>query len=101
MTIVLTVHSLVRWVITLVALALIVRLSVGLLKKQPFDPVAAGLTSAFAGLMDTQMLLGVLFFLVSGFGGTGFPTYRLEHAVTMLLAVIAAHLTRIWQKADS
>jgi hypothetical protein len=100
MTIVLTIHSLIRWIIMLVALALIVRLSIGLVKKQPFDKIAAGLTSAFAGLMDTQMLLGGLFFLVSGFGGTGFPTYRWEHAISMLLAIVTAHLPRVWKKAE-
>ena len=100
MTIVLTIHSLIRWIIMLVALALIVRLSIGLVKKQPFDKIAAGLTSAFAGLMDTQMLLGGLFFLVSGFGGMGFPTYRWEHAIVMLLAIVTAHLPRVWKKAE-
>lgn len=100
MTIVLTIHSLVRWAITLVALALIVRLGVGLARKLPFDKLAAGLTSAFTGLMDTQLLLGLLFFLVSGFGGTGFPRYRWEHATVMTLAVIVAHLPRLWKQAE-
>jgi hypothetical protein len=102
MTVLLTIHSITRWLVTLAALALIARLVLGLIKKQPFDKTASGLTSAFGGLMDTQLLLGLLFFILDGLGKTGFPPYRWEHAVTMLLAVVAAHLPAMWKKqADS
>ena len=100
MTILLTIHSITRWLATLAALALIARLVIGLLKKQPFDKSAIALTGAFGGLMDTQLLLGVLFFVLDGMGGIGFPPYRWEHAVTMLLAVIVAHLPAIWKNKD-
>jgi hypothetical protein len=96
----LTVHSIVRWLVTLAAIALIIRLVLGLAKKQPFDKSATALTGAFSGLMDTQMLLGLLFFILDGLGKTGFPPYRWEHAVTMFLAVIVAHLPAIWKKKD-
>ena len=99
MTILLTIHSLVRWVITLVAIALIVRLVVGLVRKQAFDKLARILTASFSGLMDTQALLGLLFLLVSGFGGIGFPRYRLEHVAAMVVALIVAHLPALWKKA--
>ena len=100
MTILLTIHSIVRWLATLVAITLVVRLVIGLAKKQPFDKAANALTGAFGGLMDTQMLLGILFFVLDGFGKTGFPPYRWEHAVTMFLAVIVAHLPAMWKKQD-
>ena len=101
MTILLTIHSIVRWLATLVAITLVVRLVIGLAKKQPFDKAANALTGAFGGLMDTQMLLGILFFVLDGFGKTGFPPYRWEHAVTMFLAVIVAHLPAMWKKQDN
>ena len=100
MTVLLTIHSLVRWIATLVAIALIVRLVIGLVRKQLFDKTATALTGAFSGVMDTQMLFGVLFFVLDGLGKTGFPAYRWEHAVTMLLAVIVAHLPVMWKKKD-
>lgn len=99
MLVLLTIHSIVRWIITLVALALIVRLALGLAKKLPFDKTARSLTAAFSGLMDAQMLLGILFLLLSGFGDIGFPRYRWEHAVAMTLAVIVAHLPARWKNA--
>jgi hypothetical protein len=94
----LTIHSIVRWLATLVAIALIVRLVIGLVKKQPFDKTATALTGAFSGVMDTQMLLGILFLVLDGLGKTGFPPYRWEHAVSMFLAVIVAHLPAMWKK---
>lgn len=98
MTVLLTIHSITRWLVTIAAIALLVRLVIGLIKKQPFDKSASALTGAFGGLMDTQLLLGLLFFVLDGLGKTGFPPYRWEHAVTMLLAVVVAHLPAMWKK---
>jgi hypothetical protein len=100
MSVLLIIHSITRWLVTLVAIALVVRLVIGLAKQKPFDKTANALTGAFSGLMDTQMLLGVLFFVLDGLGKTGFPPYRWEHATTMLLAVIAAHLPALWKKKE-
>lgn len=101
MLIILTIHSIVRWAIVLVAIALIVRLVLGLRRKQPFDKSARMLTTAFTGLMDTQMLLGILYLVWDGLGGgTGFPRIRMEHGVAMVLAVIVAHLPAAWKKAS-
>jgi hypothetical protein len=32
--------------------------------------------------------------------GQGFPRYRIEHGVTMLVAAVAAHMTAKWKKLD-
>jgi len=97
----LTLHSIVRWLVILVALAAIVKLTVGLLKKQDFDTMTGGLVSAFGGLMDTQLLLGLLFFVWNGLAGAGFPRQRWEHLVIMLVAVVVAHLPAMWKKAET
>lgn len=102
MAILLTIHSITRWLVTLAALALLYRLIMGLIRKQTFDKNTTVLTNVFGGLMDTQLLLGVMFFILDGLGKTGFPPYRWEHATTMLLAVITAHFPALWKmKADS
>lgn len=100
MTILLTLHSINRWLVTLAALALIVRLIIGLVNKQSFDKTASTLTTVFTGLMDVQMLLGLLYFVLDGFAKIGFPPYRWEHLVIMFLAVAAAHQTARWKKND-
>jgi uncharacterized membrane protein YfhO len=100
MSILLILHSINRYLVTLVAIALIVRLIIGVIRKQAFDKGAAALTGAFGGLMDLQMLLGVLFFVLDGLAKTGFPQYRWEHVISMVLAVAAAHMPARWKNKD-
>ncbi len=102
MTILLTLHSILRWVIVLVALAVIIKFALGLIQKQPYDKTARGLVSAFGGLMDTQLLLGTAFFIWSGLaiqGGFALR-HRWEHLAVMLAAVIVAHLPSMWKQRD-
>lgn len=99
MSTLLIIHSIFRWLAAIAALALIIRLAAGLARRQAFDRTAAALSSAFSGLMDTQMLLGLLLFILGGVAGIGFPAYRVEHALIMLSAVVVSHLPAIWKKA--
>jgi hypothetical protein len=96
----LTLHSIVRWVVILAAVAAIVKLVIGLAQKGDYDKTTRGLVSAFSGLMDTQVLLGLLFFVWNGMAGAGFPRQRWEHLVIMLVAVVVAHLPAMWKKAE-
>lgn len=96
----LTLHSIVRWVVILAAVAAIVKLVIGLAQKGDYDKTTRGLVSAFGGLMDTQFLLGLLFFVWNGMAGAGFPRQRWEHLVIMLVAVVVAHLPAMWKKAE-
>jgi hypothetical protein len=102
MTFVLTLHSIVRWLTVLAAAALIVKYAIGWLKQQPFDKAARALGAAFSGLMDTQLLLGLIFFIWDGItieGGFGLR-HRWEHLGVMLIAVVIAHLPAMWKKQD-
>jgi len=102
MTILLTIHSILRWVIVLVALAAILKFALGLIQKQSYDKIARGLASGFAGLMDSQLLIGTVFFVWSGLaieGGFGLR-HRWEHLAVMLVAVIVAHLPTMWKQRD-
>jgi len=100
MTTLLTFHSIVRWLVILAAVTAVVKLAFGWAQKQPFDKLASALTAVFSGLMDTQLLLGLLFFIISGAsipGGFGLR-YRWEHLTLMLFAVIVGHLPAMWKK---
>ncbi|MCS6994834.1 MAG: hypothetical protein N2117_05980 [Anaerolineales bacterium] len=102
MTFLLTLHSILRWLVVFVALALLIRFGLGLIQKHAYDRSARGLASAFAGLMDLQLLIGTVFFVWSGFaiqGGFALR-HRWEHLFVMLLAVLAAHLPAAWKKKD-
>lgn len=94
-------HSLVRWLIVLVGLVALVKFVIGLAQKGTFGKMDRGLSSGFSGLMDLQVTLGLLYFLITGFGGMGFPLYRIEHAVTMLIAAGVAHAPSMFKKSDN
>ena len=98
MLILLEVHSIVRWAIVVVGIIAIVKFLVGLARKSAFDKTDRGLSSGFSGLMDLQVMLGLLYFLITGFGGAGFPMYRIEHLTTMLLAAVAGHAPAMFKK---
>lgn len=98
MLILLEVHSIVRWAIVIVGVIATIKFLIGLARKSSFDKMDRGLSSGFSGLMDLQVTLGLLYFFITGFGGAGFPMYRIEHLTTMLLAAVAGHAPAMFKK---
>ena len=99
MTILLEIHSILRWVIVIVGFIAIVKFLVGMARKSAFTKMDRGLSSGFSGLMDLQVTLGLLYFFITGFGSVGFPPFRIEHMVTMLVAAVVAHAPALFKKA--
>ncbi len=99
MSIVLLLHSLVRWVVILVALAALVKFGLGFVRRSKPDKMDQGLMSGFSGLIDLQALLGIILAL-----SVGLTTNRVgdfvPHIVIMLIAVVTAHLPMRWRRAD-
>lgn len=94
----LTLHSIVRWVIMVAALAAVVRFALGWRRGGQFSLMDNGLAAGFSGLMDLQILLGLVYLFWTGFTGQGFAAYRIQHTVTMIFAAVAAHLPSRWKK---
>jgi uncharacterized membrane protein YfhO len=97
-------HSLVRWAIVAVGLIAVVILAIRLANKGSFDGLSQGLTAAFSGLMDLQMLLGLIYLIWNGLAlgmlfafGTPFIRHRWEHLFVMVLAAAAAHQPSRWK----
>ena len=101
MGILLGLHSIVRWVIVIVGLIAIVKFLLGMARKGEFGKMDRGLSAGFSGLIDLQVTLGLLYFFITGFGGVGFPLFRIEHMVTMLIAAAVAHTTSMFKKATN
>ena len=100
MGILLDIHSFVRWLIAAVGLAAVVVLVIGLFRKGQYGRRERGLVSAYSGLIDLQVLLGLLFFLWNGFADGSFPLYRWEHLAVMILAAAASHYPSMRKKAE-
>ncbi len=99
MGILLMIHSILRWLIVIVAVAAIVKFAWGWLRGGAFKGMDRGLVSGFSGLVDLQVTLGIIFLVWSGLAGAGFPMFRIEHAVTMTIAAVVGHLSMRWKNA--
>lgn len=90
-----TIHGEIRWLVALAAIVVIVKFAIGWLGKREYQSVDRTLLMVFTILLDINVLLGLILLF---FGG-GFNGPRLEHATTMILAAIAAHMTAMWRKS--
>lgn len=91
-----TIHGEMRWLVALAAIVVIVKFLIGWLGKRPYASIDRTLLTVYTILMDINVLLGLILLF---FGG-GFSGPRLEHATTMILAAVAAHMTAIWRRTD-
>lgn len=95
MDIVRTIHGEFRWLVAIVAVVVIVKFALGLIKKSEYKSMDRGLMSAFVGLIDINFLLGLILLFSLGFDSRT----RLEHAGTMFVAVLLAHSNAAWRKS--
>ena len=92
MSLLLSIHSIFRWIILLAALLALIKFVIGWAGNSMFGSMDRGLASGFAGLMDLQVLLGLIYFIWNGLTAAGFPAYRILHLVIMFFAAVFAHL---------
>lgn len=91
----LTIHGEIRWLVAIAAVIVIIKFLIGWLGKKNYTSVDRTILMVYTILLDINLLLGlILLFFAGGFSGP-----RLEHATTMILAAIAAHMTSIWRKS--
>lgn len=83
-------HSGLRYLVLLVGVIAFLYTLVAALRSRPWDATARGLLLAFTGLLDLQVLLGLILVFVWRF----YPALW-GHLTLMLLAVAVAHATGI------
>jgi hypothetical protein len=94
------IHSILRWLIVIVAVVAVVKFTMGWLRGGAYQSMDRGLASGFSGLIDLQTTLGIIYMIWDGIVKSGFPMYRIEHATTMIIAAVVAHLHVIWKKSE-
>jgi hypothetical protein len=82
-------HSGLRYLVLLAGIVAALVFAYGLIARRPVG-AARGLTSAFTGLLDLQILLGLGLVIGGVFYGA-----LIGHLVTMLLAAVAAHVSAV------
>lgn len=93
-------HWYLPWLILVFGMYIVVRFARGYLNESAFTKIDHRLVAVFSGLMDLQAALGMIFFLVTGLEGIGFPSNRIMHGVVMFMAAIIPHLSPRWVDAD-
>jgi len=82
----LSIHSYLRYLVLLVGVVAVAYYAFGLATKRPVDKLVRILGSSFAGLLDTQILLGFIGVAL----GRYYPAL-IGHIVMMMLAAGLAH----------
>jgi len=91
-----TIHGEVRWLVAIVAIVVIVKFAIGLIRKSEYGRLDRGLMSGLVGLFDLNFVLGLILLFSLGFD----DRTRLEHAGTMFLAVVLIHSNAAWKKSN-
>jgi uncharacterized membrane protein YphA (DoxX/SURF4 family) len=93
-------HSLVRWGVLLVTIALFAYLLIGWLRNRPWESLGDRLLAIFSALIGAQWLLGVLLLAVLLLAGGGISPQSWGHVVIMTLALAVAHSYRAFQRRE-
>jgi hypothetical protein len=94
-------HSYLRWLVVLIAVAAIVRLALGLFRKDAYDRSSRVLTLLFSIAIDVQVLVGIVYLIWNGSKYDYWPRERFEHMAVMLGALVLAHLPSRWKNGPS
>jgi hypothetical protein len=96
-TSVLPTHSSLRWIIVVLALAIVVKFALGWLRGSEFKSIDRSLILVLIGLLDLQAALGLTLLVGLGLSGEGFPAIRFAHGGVIFLALVLAHLPAFWK----
>ncbi len=100
----LAIHNVTRWLVLIAAVVALVVVIRGLVTRRPWDGTARVASLAFVSLMDLQLVLGLLLYVVSpivrtGLGDMGAAMadtqvrfFVVEHISIMIVAVVFAHV---------
>jgi hypothetical protein len=108
MSIVLVLHSYWRWVVLVLAVAAIGKAVVGRLRQQKWEPLDNRLGLFYTAAFDIQLLLGLILYVsrylspdtIIRYGGS-FISLSMDHVVTMVIALVIAHIARSRSKKRS
>jgi hypothetical protein len=85
------VHSLVRWLVVIVAVIAMVRYALVMSGRVQSSGMDRGLMSGYTGLLDLNVLLGLIIIVGLSISTGQLVMVWLEHAVTNIVGVAAAH----------
>ncbi len=112
-SILLPIHSFVRWLLVIAVVVAVARAFMGWFGKKAFTALDNKIGLAFTSLLDLQLLIGLILYVISpilqtafqNFGGamgnTQMRFFAVEHILMMVIAVVLAHVGRALSKKAS
>ena len=94
-------HGGLRWLVVLVAIVAIIKYTLGMVQKGEWQKNDRILMAAFAGMVDLNVLIGIILLLWRGIQESYWARERLEHGVTMLIVIAILHATAKWRRAGT
>lgn len=88
-------HSGIRYLVLLIGIMAIAALAYALISQRPV-PASRRLSAAFTGVLDLQVLLGLVLLIVWPFYGA-----LIGHITLMVLAAVCAHGASIWARRSA
>ena len=88
------IHSLVRWLVVIVAVVAVVRYALVMAGRAQRSGMDRGLMSGYTGLLDFNVLLGLIIIVGLSISAGQVLMVWLEHAVTNIIGVVVAHSSR-------
>jgi uncharacterized membrane protein YphA (DoxX/SURF4 family) len=92
-----TIHAELRWIVAILAVVVIVKFAIGLIRGSEYGKADRALMSAFVGFTDISLLLGLILLVQLGLNSMA----RIEHATTMIIAIAIGHSNAAWKKKGS
>jgi hypothetical protein len=87
-----SVHSMLRWVVLLAGVVALVVALVGWLGSAASDRTTRQAMLIYAVSLDVQVLLGIVIWVLGNYWQSEIRQFKFEHPITMLLALIVAHV---------
>ena len=86
------IHGLVRWLVVIVAVVAVVRYALVMAGRAQPSGMDRGLMSGYTGLLDLNVLLGLIIIVGLSISAGQVLLIWLEHAVTNIVGVVVAHI---------
>jgi hypothetical protein len=84
-------HSLVRWLVVIMAVVSVVRYALVMAGKAQPSGMDRGLTSGYTGLLDVNVLLGLIIIVGLSISAGQVLMVWIEHMTTNIIGVVVAH----------
>jgi hypothetical protein len=87
-----SIHSVLRWIVLLAGIAAVVVAAAGWLGTATSEKTGRQAMLAYAIALDIQVVLGIVIWVMGNYWQSNIRQFKFEHPIIMLLALAVAHI---------